>query len=70
MESAALLDANATAALLGLSEITVRRLVADRQIPHVRIRGSVRFSVASLLKWIEANQVPAKVQQSPHSTSA
>jgi excisionase family DNA binding protein len=59
MESA-LLDANATAALLGLSEITVRRLVADRQIPFIRIRSSVRFPVAALMKWIEDKQIPAE----------
>ncbi len=36
--------------LLSVSTSTVRRMVADRQLSHVRIRGSIRFDRKQLVR--------------------
>lgn len=39
--------------LLGISPDTVKRMVTDGQLPHVRLRGSVRIPRRALEEWIE-----------------
>jgi excisionase family DNA binding protein len=41
---------------LRVSEKTVRRLVARRRIPCVRIGASLRFSRQALVQWISASE--------------
>jgi excisionase family DNA binding protein len=54
MEPLVMIDTAAT--LLNVSEQTVRRMVDARQLPCVRVRGAIRFSVPALLAWIEDQQ--------------
>lgn len=46
------------AAFLGLSEITLRRFVMMKRIPHMKIGGkAVRFNPAALKQWAQAQEV-------------
>lgn len=53
---------------LGISESIVRRLVKDRQIPHLRIKGCIRFYVPKVEEWlklltIETNGIDTERQE-------
>jgi len=49
-----LINAREAARLLGLSERTLWSMTASGEIPHVRIRRSVRYSPHDLAAWIAA----------------
>jgi excisionase family DNA binding protein len=50
----------ATAVYIGSSERHVRRLVAERRIPFVKVGGSkVRFFPSDLDAWLAANRIEA-----------
>ena len=42
-----------------VSEATVRRMVADREIPVVRLRGNVRIPVSALATWLDEQALAA-----------
>lgn len=52
-------DVAATAERLGTTERWVRRAVAERRIPFVKVGRHVRFRPADLDAFIEANTVEA-----------
>ena len=53
-----LLDYSAAADLLKMPRPTLRRLVAMRRIPHVRLGPrSVRFRIDALLAWLDEHAV-------------
>ena len=44
--------AGAVASILGLSERTVRRLIADGSLPSIRVRGARLIAVADLTRFL------------------
>ncbi len=50
-----LLTAGGLAKALSVSESTVRRMVRDREISVVRVRGLVRFDLAVVLRELGAS---------------
>lgn len=54
-----LLDVSAAALQLGVTERWVRRAVADRRLPHLKIGHYVRFDADELAAYIEQQRVPA-----------
>ncbi len=46
------------AALTGVSPSTIRRLVRERRIPFLRIRGSIRFSPRKVLEFLAVEPRP------------
>lgn len=55
-----LLDAPAVAEHLGISQRHVKRLVADRRIPYVKVGGLVRFDPADVRDWLERAKIGMK----------
>ena len=55
----ALLDSTALAERLGITERHVRRLVAERRIPFVKVGRFVRFEPADVAKWLQGARVEA-----------
>ncbi len=53
----ALLDIHGIARCLGTSERHVRRLVAERRIPYLKVGGFVRFDEAEIKGWLDATRV-------------
>jgi len=53
---AALLTTAEVAQFLAVSERTVKRLIARRRLPCVRIGRSVRFQRQAVFRWLEARQ--------------
>ena len=51
-----LVDVGGIAAYLGTSERHVRRLVAERRIPHTKVGGLVRFKLDDIDLWLAASQ--------------
>jgi excisionase family DNA binding protein len=51
-----LLSTNEVAAILGVSPRTVKRLVASRGLPHIRLGRMVRFAPADVYRWVEARK--------------
>jgi excisionase family DNA binding protein len=49
----ALLNVESAASLLGISPATVYRMARANQIPFVSLRGSIRFRVEALVRWLE-----------------
>jgi excisionase family DNA binding protein len=52
-----LLDIQGVAAWLGTSHRHVRRLVAERRIPYVKVGHFVRFNDVEVAEWIAKQQV-------------
>ena len=52
-----LLDVQAVADAIGVSEKTVRRLVARRSIPFHKIGPLVRFDEADIREWLDESRV-------------
>ena len=44
---------------LGTSVRHLRRLVAERRIPFVKLGGLVRFDIAEVETWVDASRRPA-----------
>jgi excisionase family DNA binding protein len=44
---------------LSVSESTIRRMVAHREIGHVRVGGRLMFSDSDIAAFIERNRTPA-----------
>ncbi len=55
-----LLDVAGAAAFLKISERHVRRLVAERRVPYLKVANSrLRFEVDALQDWLDAQRVEA-----------
>ncbi|MGO9912444.1 MAG: helix-turn-helix domain-containing protein [Acidimicrobiales bacterium] len=54
-----LLDAASLAERLGITERHVRRLVAERRIPFVKVGRFVRFDPAAVSAWLARSSVEA-----------
>ena len=65
-ETRGLLDINATAERLGVSPRFVRRLIAERRIPYIKVGKYVRIDPAELEAWILDRRVAPAVD---HATS-
>ena len=52
-----LLTLSEVAALLQVSLKTVRRLVANRRLPHFRVGRVLRFDPADVSRWLTARKV-------------
>ncbi len=52
-----LLDITALAERLGVTERFVRRLVAERRIPFLKIGKFIRFEPADVAAWIDQQRV-------------
>jgi excisionase family DNA binding protein len=59
MAKAPLIDSTEVATRLGTTQRHVRRLVAERRIPFVKVGRLVKFDVAQVEAWVEQNTVPA-----------
>jgi excisionase family DNA binding protein len=63
-----LLDIEAVAECLAITERHVRRLVAERRIPFVKVGRFVRFDPVDIVEWIDAARVPEReLSQRPSS---
>jgi excisionase family DNA binding protein len=76
-ERSPLLDIAGVAAYLATTERHVRRLVAERRIPHSKVGGLVRFRVDAIDRWLADNErgpaaadTLAPVQSMPRRRSA
>jgi excisionase family DNA binding protein len=54
-----LIDMPTAAEHLGVSLRRVRRLVAEKRIPYVKVGHYVRFDPVQLLRWIDEHRVEA-----------
>jgi excisionase family DNA binding protein len=54
-----LVDVEIIVAATGWSPQHVYRLAQQRQIPHYRIRGSVKFDPQEIAEWIESHKIAA-----------
>jgi excisionase family DNA binding protein len=52
-----LLDLAALAERLGTSERHVRRLVAERRVPYLKVGRFVRFDPEAIARWLESCRV-------------
>jgi excisionase family DNA binding protein len=52
-----LLDMNGVATWLGTSHRHVRRMVAERRIPYVKVGHYIRFDPAEIASWIDEMRV-------------
>lgn len=55
-ERPSLIDLPAVAARLGVSERFVRRLVAERRIPHVKLGFLLRFEPDRIETWLDGSR--------------
>jgi excisionase family DNA binding protein len=53
-----LMDQETLAAILGVTPRHVRRMVAERRIPFVKVGRWVRFHPKDVAAWVERNRVP------------
>lgn len=53
----ALVDIETLAAALGVGVRHIRRLVAERRIPYVKVGHYVRFDVAEVAMWVDQHRV-------------
>jgi excisionase family DNA binding protein len=53
-----LIDYSAAAALLGIQPQSLRRLVSQRQVPHLHVGRLVRFDLEDLREFLNAQKVP------------
>ncbi len=53
----AVLDVHEAAAYLGVSEVTLYRLVRRREVPYTRVGRSIRFRVEELERYLEERTV-------------
>lgn len=47
-----LLSVADAARILGISRPTAYRLIADRELPAIRLRGTIRVPAAALERWL------------------
>ncbi|MGA2307338.1 MAG: helix-turn-helix domain-containing protein [Acidimicrobiales bacterium] len=61
-----LIDSEALAAWLGVEIVFVRRLVAERRIPFLKIGKFVRFDPLEVAGWIDDQRVGIYKERSAH----
>lgn len=54
------LSVKETADYFGVSECTVRRMIADREITFLKIRGQLKISIRHLEGWVDRHLVHKK----------
>ena len=70
-KSCPLLDIAGVASYLATSERHIRRLVAERRIPHHKVGGLVRFRLDRIDQWLDDNERPApSVSERPASVTS
>ena len=52
------IDVHALVELLGVGERYVRRVVAERQVPTVKLGRLVRFDLAEIRRWLDEQRRP------------
>lgn len=57
IELPSLIDIETLARRLGVGERHIRRLVAERRIPYVKVGHYVRFDTAEVTRWIDERRV-------------
>ena len=67
-EVSKLLDIETLAERLSVTQRLVRRLVAERRIPYLKVGRFVRFDSTDIAEWINAARVPALSVSQPFST--
>lgn len=55
-----LIDIVRLADLLGVGERCVRRMVAERRVPTVKVGRLVRFDLADIRQWLEERRRPGR----------
>jgi excisionase family DNA binding protein len=50
------LNVREAAQFLGISERTMRQLIADKRVPFARVSGSLRLRRAALLEWLQQEE--------------
>ena len=53
-----LIDISTLAKLLGVGERYVRRTIAERRVPTVKVGRLVRFDLVEIRRWIEEQRRP------------
>jgi excisionase family DNA binding protein len=53
-----LIDVHTLAGLLGVGERYVRRMVAERRVPTVKLGRLVRFDLAEIRRWLDEQRRP------------
>ena len=51
-----LIDIATLAGLLGVNQRYVRRMVAERRVPMIKVGHLVRFDLADIREWVEAQR--------------
>ena len=51
-----LIDIATLAGLLGVGQRYVRRMVAERRVPMIKVGHLVRFDLADIREWVEAQR--------------
>ena len=65
----AFVNVDELAGWLGIEVVFVRRLIAERRIPFVKIGRLVRFDPEEITAWIDGRRVPAEEQRSQRMNS-
>jgi excisionase family DNA binding protein len=60
MSRTKLLTINDVADLLNVHKDTVRNLVRDCKLTHIKLRGAIRFRAEDVDKWLERRTIKAK----------
>ena len=65
-----LIDVATLSEHLGLTERTIRRKVADGEVPHYKLGNSIRFDPVEIEAWLQACRVAAEIPStaSPNGT--
>ncbi|HUC15354.1 MAG TPA: helix-turn-helix domain-containing protein [Acidimicrobiales bacterium] len=58
-----LIDIETLAQLLGDSVRHVRRLVAERRVPYLKVGHFVRFDPAEIVEWLDSSRHPGRVDR-------
>lgn len=64
-----LVDIKTVAKLLSVNERYVRRMVAERRLPMVKIGRLLRFDLAEIRRWIEEQRRPSGLPGGRHRSS-
>ena len=62
-----LLTMDELAERLGVTHRHVRRLVAERRVPFVKVGRFVRFDPARISAWLDSNRVPGQRADQPRA---
>jgi excisionase family DNA binding protein len=62
-----LLTMDELAERLGVTHRHVRRLVAERRVPFLKVGRFVRFDPAKISAWLDSNRVPGQRAEQPRA---